>query len=74
MYREPLRVQAFLCPETDSQKAILIGAGGEKIKRIATRSRLEIEKIFGRKCFLDLKVRVRKNWRKDKQLRAQALN
>lgn len=69
-----LRVQAFLCPETDSQKAILIGAGGEKIKRIATKSRLEMEKIFGRKCFLDLKVRVRKNWRKDKALRAQALN
>lgn len=69
-----LRVQAFLCPETDSQKAILIGAKGEKIQRIATRSRLEIERIFGRKCFLDLKVRVRKNWRKDKKLRAQALS
>ena len=68
-----LRVHAFLCPETDSQKIILIGSGGEKIKRIATRSRLEIEKIFGRKCFLDLKVRVRKNWRKDKQLRSQVL-
>ena len=68
-----LRVQAFLCPETDSQKAILIGAGGEKIVRVATRSRLEIERVFSRKCFLDLKVRVRKNWRKDKKLRAKAL-
>ncbi len=69
-----LRVEAFLCPESDSQKAILIGKGGEKIKRIATRSRLEIEKVFSRKCFLDLKVRVRKNWRSDKKIRSSLLS
>ncbi len=56
-------IEATLFVERDSQKGILIGKGGEMIKNIGTRSRQEIEEMSGRKVFLDLKVKVNKNWR-----------
>lgn len=56
-------IEATLFVERDSQKGILIGKGGEMIKKIGTRSRQEIEEMSGRKVFLDLKVKVNKNWR-----------
>ena len=56
-------VEATLFVERDSQKGILIGKGGEMIKNIGTRSREEIEEMSGRKIFLDLRVKVNKNWR-----------
>lgn len=56
-------IEATLFVERDSQKGILIGKGGEMIKNIGTRSRQEIEEMNGRKVFLDLKVKVNKNWR-----------
>ena len=60
---EKAYVEATLFVERDSQKGILIGKGGEMIKNIGTRSRLEIEEMSGRKIFLDLRVKVNKNWR-----------
>jgi GTP-binding protein Era len=56
-------IEATLFVERDSQKGILVGKGGEMIKKIGTRSRQEIESMSGRKVYLDLKVKVAKNWR-----------
>ncbi len=56
-------IEATLFVERDSQKGILIGQGGEMIKKIGTRARQEIESMSGRKIFLDLRVKVNKNWR-----------
>jgi GTP-binding protein Era len=58
-------IEATLFVERDSQKGIVIGEGGRMIKRISTEARLEIEKMSGRKVFLQLRVKVRKNWRND---------
>ncbi len=60
-----VEVRAHVWAETDSQKAILIGKGGTKIKEIGTAARSELERELGTKVFLDLQVRVRKGWRKD---------
>jgi GTP-binding protein Era len=54
--------------ETDSQKGILIGAGGSKIKEIGSGARAELERELGGQVFLDLKVRVRRKWRRDEGL------
>ena len=51
--------------ETDSQKAILIGHKGRMIKTIGRSSRLDLEKRFGTRIYLDLNVRVEKNWSKN---------
>ncbi len=58
-------IEATLFVERDSQKGIVIGEGGRMIKRIGTAARLEIEKMSGQKVFLQLRVKVHKNWRND---------
>ena len=63
-----LVVRARLWAETDSQKGILIGAGGRMVKAIGTAARKEIERLLGRRVHLDLHVRVRKGWRRDEAL------
>jgi len=60
-----LFISARIHLETDSQKGILIGHGGRMIKAIGRLARLELEKIFGVRVYLDLFVRVEKNWTKD---------
>ncbi len=60
-----VEVRAHVWAETESQKAILIGSGGSKIKEIGTAARAELERELGARVFLDLQVRVRKRWRKD---------
>ena len=69
-YREDgvVEVNAQIWAESDSQKAILIGAGGSKIKETGTAARVELERELGARVFLDLQVRVRKRWRKDEGL------
>ena len=69
-YREDgvVEVHAQIWAESDSQKAILIGAGGSKIKETGTAARVELERELGARVFLDLQVRVRKRWRKDENL------
>jgi GTP-binding protein Era len=61
-------VRALLLVETESQKGILIGAGGRMIKEIGTAARREIERELGRDVHLDLSVRVRRHWRADEAL------
>jgi GTP-binding protein Era len=60
-----LRIHASVLVERESQKPILVGAGGEVVKRIGTRAREEIEALTGRRVFLDLRVRVLKDWQRD---------
>ena len=62
------RIRALVWVETESQKGILIGAGGSKIKEIGTAARAELERELGGRVFLDLQVRVRKRWRRDEGL------
>ena len=61
-------VTAHIWAETDSQKAILIGKGGHKIREIGTAARKELERELASKVFLDLQVRVREKWRRDEGL------
>jgi GTP-binding protein Era len=61
-------VRAVLWVEADSQKGILIGAGGRMIKAIGTAARKELERELACKVHLDLAVRVRKSWRSDERL------
>lgn len=58
-------IAATLFVERNSQKGIVIGKGGEMIKRIGTAARREIEEMSARKVFLKLRVKVRNNWRND---------
>ncbi|MBK7852456.1 MAG: GTPase Era [Bacteroidetes bacterium] len=59
-----IRINAVIFVERDSQKGILIGKGGESIKRIGTEARKDIERFLGKKVFLELFVKVEKDWRK----------
>ena len=63
-----LVVRAQLWAESDSQKAILVGAGGRMIKAIGTAARREIERLRGERMHLELQVRVRRGWRRDEGL------
>src|SRR5215212_4105870 len=58
-----LRLYCTIFVETESQKPIVIGRAGEMIKRIGTEARLDLEKFFGTKVFLDLRVKVNPAWR-----------
>ena len=59
-----LWIQARIFVERQSQKGIVIGKGGEVIKAAGTEARLEIETLFGRKVYLDLQVKVEKDWQR----------
>ena len=61
-------VRAVLWAETDSQKSILIGSGGRKVRDIGTGARKEIESELGTRVHLDLTVKVRRGWRRDEGL------
>ena len=58
-----LRLYCTIFVETESQKPIVIGRGGEMIKRIGTEARHDLEKFFATKVFLDLRVKVNPDWR-----------
>ena len=63
-------IKALIYVERDSQKGIIIGHEGAALKRVATDARRELEKFFGKKIFLEIYVKVDKDWRNsDKQLR-----
>lgn len=59
------RIYAVIYVERDSQKGIIIGKRGAAIKRIGTEARKDLELLLGAKVFLDLSVKMRKNWRRD---------
>jgi len=66
---ELIDVHAILYVERDSQKGIVIGKGGSRLREVGTNARVQIEKLLGTKVFLDLRVKVAKNWQRDpKQL------
>ena len=59
------KISAQIIVSNESQKKILIGKGGSMLKKIGTNARLELEKIVDKKVFLELFVKVVKNWQKD---------
>ena len=61
------RVRAFVLVETESQKGILVGKRGATIREIGTRARPEVEKFVGNSVFLELVVKVRPKWRRDRK-------
>jgi GTP-binding protein Era len=65
-----IRIQAVIYVERDSQKGIIIGKGGDSLKRMATGARKSMETFFGKKIFLETFVKVEKDWRsKDRILK-----
>jgi GTP-binding protein Era len=63
--RPILRLRCSILLEKESQKPIVIGRGGEMVKRIGTAAREELERFFATKVFLDLHVRVKPDWREN---------
>jgi GTP-binding protein Era len=63
-----LIVRARVWAETESQKGILVGAGGRMVRAVGTAARKEIERLLDRRVHLELNVRVRKGWRRDEGL------
>lgn len=65
-----IKIRSVIMVERDSQKGIIIGHKGSALKRIGTEARKDLEKFFGKKIFLELYVKVNKDWRSNKnQLR-----
>lgn len=62
---ERLYIRATVNVERDSHKGILIGEGGKMLKKIGAAARYEIERLLGRQVFLDVWIKVRKDWRRD---------
>jgi GTP-binding protein Era len=59
------RITASVLVERESHKAIVIGKHGERLKTVGTEARLDMERVFGMKVFLQLWVKVREAWRED---------
>jgi GTPase len=68
-----MRLYCSILVERASQKPIVIGRGGEMIKRIGTAAREELERFFDARVFLDLRVKVKSEWRQDERLLDQLL-
>ncbi|GJF13729.1 GTPase Era [Mycolicibacterium cyprinidarum] len=67
--RALIDVRAVLYVERDSQKGIVIGKGGARLREVGTAARMQIENLLGTKVYLDLRVKIAKNWQRDpKQL------
>jgi len=58
-------VRAILYVERQSQKSIVIGKGGARLREVGTAARVQIERMFGNRIFLDLHVKVAKDWQRD---------
>jgi GTPase len=65
------RIEATILVERDSQKPIVLGAGGERLKRMASAARKDMEKLFGGKVYLGTWVKVRKAWTDDARILRQ---
>jgi GTP-binding protein Era len=63
-----LKLYCTIVVERESQKPIIVGRGGDMIKRIGTAAREDLEKFFDTRVFLDLHVRVKSEWREDDQV------
>lgn len=62
------RIYCAIYVEKESQKRIIIGRGGARLKEIGTRARRDLERLLGHKCYLELFVKVEENWRERKQV------
>jgi len=60
-----IKIESQIYVERESQKGILIGHKGSALKKVATKARNNLEKFFGKKIFLELFIKVKKNWRND---------
>jgi GTP-binding protein Era len=60
-------IKATIVVQKSTQKGMIIGKGATAIKRIGKDARVKIEKLTGKKCYLELFVSIRKNWTKDKK-------
>ncbi|MBX3329381.1 MAG: GTPase Era [Nitrospira sp.] len=65
------KIRASILVERETQKGILIGKQGERLKAIGTQARLDMERLFSMKVFLELWVKVKKAWREDEQTLVQ---
>lgn len=63
-----IRIRAIIAVEREGQKGILIGRGGERLKAIGTAARQELEEILGVKIFLELRVKVEREWRQNARI------
>ena len=62
------KISAVIYVARDSQKGILIGHQGSRLKKVGTEARLDMEKLIGKKVFLELHVKVAKDWREDDKM------
>jgi GTP-binding protein Era len=60
-----VRISCLVLVERESQKGIVIGRGGQMLKTVGTRARQELEPILGSRIFLDLRVKVLREWQRD---------
>lgn len=60
-----LEIYASIYVERDSQKGIVIGKGGQRLREVGERSRAGIESLLGRRVYLSLRVKVLKEWQRD---------
>lgn len=63
--RDISTIHAVIYVERDSQKGIIVGKGGEMIKRVGIEARKDLERLLGNKVYLDLNVKVKRDWRRD---------
>jgi GTPase len=63
--KDMYRIWAIIYVERDSQKGIIIGKGGAALKQVGTEARIDLERLLGAKVFLNLSVKVKKDWRRD---------
>ena len=64
---KPIQIMASIIVEKESQKGIVIGAGGKRIKDIGSKARVDIERLLGKHVFLELQVKVVEDWRNEPQ-------
>lgn len=63
-----IRISALIYVERESQKGILIGNQGKALKKVGREARLDMETFFGKKVFIELRVKVKKDWRNNERL------
>jgi GTP-binding protein Era len=64
---DTLRINGLILVERNSQKSIVIGKGGSRLKKVGTDARIDLQEIFGQKIFLELWVKVKDGWADDER-------
>ncbi len=63
-----IRIKSLIIVNRETQKGIIIGKGGEALKKTASRARVDIEKFFGKKVYIEIFVKVEKDWRNSERM------